>query len=47
MDNQYFIVAETRILAAYAISFLLVMGSLIWIYKQKLWLRDNTLNKNK
>ena len=45
MDNQYFVVADTKILAAYAISILLVGAGLFWIYQQKLWLPDGALSK--
>jgi len=45
MDNQYFVIADTKILAAYAISLLLVGASLFWIFKQKLWLPDEVLNE--
>jgi len=45
MDNQYFVVADTKILAAYAISILLVGAGLFWIYQQKLWLPDGALSE--
>ena len=45
MDNQYFVVADTKILAAYAISILLVGAGLFWIYQQKLWLPDEALSE--
>jgi hypothetical protein len=45
MDNQYFVIADTKILAAYAISLLLVGAALFWIFKQKLWLPDDGLNE--
>ena len=45
MDNQSFVIVDTKILAAYAISLLLVGASLFWILKQKLWLPDEVLNE--
>jgi len=45
MDNQYFVIADTKFLAAYAISLLLFSAGLLWIYKQKLWLPDEDLNQ--
>ena len=45
MDNQSFVIVDTKILAAYAISLLLVGASLFWIFKQKLWLPDEVLNE--
>jgi len=45
MDNQYFVIADTKFLAAYAISLLLFSAGLLWIYKQKLWLPDKDLNQ--
>ena len=45
MDNQYFVIADTQILAAYGISLLLVGAALFWIFKQKLWLPDKVLNE--
>ena len=45
MDNQYFVIADTKFLAAYAISLLLFGAGLFWIFKQKLWFLDEDLNK--
>jgi len=45
MDNQYFVIADSKFLAAYAISILLFAAGLFWIFKQKLWLPDEALNK--
>ena len=45
MDNQYFIIADSKFLAAYAISLLLFAAGLLWIFKQKLWLPDSALNE--
>jgi len=45
MDNQYFVIADSKFLAAYAISLLLFAAGLFWIFKQKLWLTDEALNK--
>ena len=45
MDNQYFVIADTKILAAYAISLLLFGAASFWIFKQKLWLPDDALNE--
>jgi prolipoprotein diacylglyceryltransferase len=45
MDNQYFVIADSKFLAAYAISLLLFTAGLLWIFKQKLWLTDEALNK--
>ena len=45
MDNQYFVIADTKFLAAYAISFLLFGAGLFWIFKQKLWFLDEDLNE--
>jgi len=45
MDNQYFEIGESKILAAYSISLVLILGSLIWIFKQKLWLSDVKINE--
>ena len=45
MDNQYFVIADMKILAAYAISLLLIGAALFWIFKQKLWLPDKVLNE--
>ena len=44
-SNQYFVIADTKFLAAYAISFLLFGAGLFWIFKQKLWFLDEDLNK--
>ena len=43
MDNQYFVIADTKFLAAYAISFLFFNVGLLWFYKQRLWLPDADL----
>ena len=43
MDNQYFIVAETKYLAAYTISIIMFAAGMIWIYKNKLWYQDEKL----
>ncbi|GIT62804.1 MAG: hypothetical protein Ct9H300mP21_03500 [Pseudomonadota bacterium] len=46
MDNQYFVVADTKILAAYAISILFGRwGPLFWKNKKgkKLWLPEGPL----
>ena len=45
MDNQYFIIADTKFLAAYTISIIMFVAGLIWIYIQKLWYQDETLVK--
>ena len=45
MDNQYFVIADSKFLAVYAISLLLFAAGLFWIFKQRLWLPDETLNK--
>ena len=45
MDNQYFIIADTKFLAAYTISIIMFVAGLIWIYIQKLWYQDETLIK--
>ena len=45
MDNQYFVIADTKFLAAYAISLLFVSVGLLWFYKQRLWLPDEDLNQ--
>lgn len=45
MDNQYFIIADTKFLAAYTISIIMFAAGLIWIYIQKLWYQDETLIK--
>ena len=45
MDNQYFIIADTKFLAAYTISIIMFAAGLIWIYIQKLWYQDETLVK--
>ena len=45
MDNQYFIIADTKYLAAYTISIIMFATGLIWIYIQKLWYQDETLIK--
>ena len=43
MDNQYFILADTKFLAAYTISIIMFVAGLIWIYIQKLWYKDQTI----
>ena len=43
MDNQYFIVAETKYLAAYTISIIMFAAGMIWIYINKLWYQDEKL----
>ncbi len=45
MDNQYFIIADTKFLAAYTISIIMFAAGLIWIYIYKLWYQDETLIK--
>ena len=45
MDNQYFVIGEYKILAAYSISLILILGSFIWIYKKKLWLSEEKINE--
>ena len=45
MDNQYVLIGESKILAAYSISLVLILGSLIWIYNKKLWLSDEALSR--
>ena len=45
MDNQYFIIADTKFLAAYTISIIMFVAGLIWIYIHKLWYQDETLIK--
>ena len=40
MDNQYFIIADTKFLAAYTISIIMFAAGLIWIYIHKLWYQD-------
>ena len=45
MDNQYFIIADTKFLAAYTISIIMFAAGLIWIYIHKLWYQDETLIK--
>ena len=45
MDNQFFIIAETKFLAAYTISIIMFAAGLIWIYIHKLWYQDETLIK--
>ena len=45
MDNQYFVIADTKILAAYAISILLAGVGLFWIFQQKLWFPDEALSR--
>ena len=45
MDNQYFVVADTKFVAAYTISILLVGAGLFWIFHQKLWLPDEVLSE--
>ena len=43
MDNQYFIVADSKYLAAYSISIIMFAAGMIWIYVNKLWYQDETL----
>ena len=43
MDNQYFIVADTKYLAAYTISVIMFAAGMIWIYINKLWYQDEKL----
>jgi len=45
MDNQYFVIADTKFLAAYTISIIMFAAGLIWIYIHKLWYQDETLIK--
>jgi len=45
MDNQFFIILDTKVLAAYFISLIFILGSLLWIFKNKLWLSDEKLSK--
>ncbi len=45
MDNQYFIIADTKFIAAYTISIIMFAAGLIWIYINKLWYQDETLIK--
>jgi len=45
MDNQYFVVADTKFLAAYSISIFLAGVGLFWIFKKKLWLPDEVLSE--
>ena len=45
MDNQYFIIEDTKYLVAYTISIIMFAAGLIWIYIQKLWYQDETLIK--
>tara|TARA_B100000945_G_scaffold268220_1_gene228634 strand:- start:3149 stop:3979 length:831 start_codon:yes stop_codon:yes gene_type:complete len=45
MDNQYFLIADTKFLAAYTISLIMFAAGLIWIYMHKLWCQDETLDK--
>ena len=45
MDNQYFIIADTKFIAAYTISIIMFLAGLIWIYIHKLWYQDETLIK--
>ena len=45
MDNQYFVIADTKFLAAYVISFILFGAGLFWIFKQILWYLDEYLNE--
>ena len=47
MDNQYFIVADTKYLAAYTISIIMFAAGMIWIYINKLWYQDETLINKK
>ncbi len=43
MDNQFFTVGNTVILAPYVISVLLVLIALVWITTRRLWLPDEQL----
>ena len=45
MDNQYFIISDTKFLSAYVISFLFFGTGLFWIFKKKLWLSEEVMNK--
>ena len=45
MDNQYFIIADTKFFAAYTISIIMFATGMSWIYIQKLWHQDETLIK--
>ena len=45
MDNQFFIIADTKFLAAYSISIIMFTAGLIWIYVHKLWNKDEKLIK--
>ena len=45
MDNQYFILADTKYLAAYTISIIMFASGMIWIYINKLWYQDEKLIK--
>jgi phosphatidylglycerol:prolipoprotein diacylglycerol transferase len=47
MDNQYFIVADTKYLAAYTISIIMFAAGMIWIYINKLWYQDESLIRKK
>mgnify|MGYP001238138550 CR=1 FL=1 len=40
MDNQYFVIGESKILAAYSISLIFVLFGIVWIFKKKLWRSD-------
>ncbi len=40
MDNQYFIIGQSKFFAAYSISLLLVICSLTFIFSKKLWLTE-------
>ena len=43
MDNQFFIIADTKFFAAYSISIIMFIAGLTWIYTQKLWYQDEKL----
>ena len=43
MDNQYLIIFDTKILAAYFISIIFFVAGVLWIFKKKLWLPDESL----
>ncbi len=47
MDNQYFILADTKYLAAYTISIIMFAAGMIWIYINKLWYQDEKLIRKK
>ncbi len=45
MDNQYFLISDTKFLSAYVISLLFCGAGLFWIFKKKLWLSEEFINK--